>query len=139
VRAKIPPLHHTAEGIVPKLELTEAGATQNVALWVGKSFQLKGDGLFAAGRTKSHKFVFVLHFAVEPQSASVVHAQFRPPLVPDPVASDVAGHASVPASAPHWQAPVVASIVEDAARHVSLALTTQTDLSAPPPPAIQIV
>ena len=42
VRAKIPPLHHTAEGIVPKLELTEAGATQNVALWVGKSFQLKG-------------------------------------------------------------------------------------------------
>ena len=52
VRAKIPPLHHTAEGIVPKLELTEAGATQNVALWVGKSFQLNGAGLFAVGSTK---------------------------------------------------------------------------------------
>lgn len=83
--------------------------------------------------------MLALHLAVGPQSASVVHAQFRPPLVPDPVAVAVAGHASVPASGPHWQAPVAASMVEGTARQDSLALTTQTDLSAPPPPAIQIV
>jgi len=52
VRAKIPPLHHTAEGIVVLFQLTDAGARQNVGLSDGGSFQLKGDGLFASGRTK---------------------------------------------------------------------------------------
>jgi hypothetical protein len=52
VRAKIPPLHHTAEGIVVLFQLTDAEATQNVALCDGGSFQLKGEGLFGSGRTK---------------------------------------------------------------------------------------
>jgi hypothetical protein len=69
----------------------------------------------------------------------VAHWQFRPLLVSGPVGCDVDGHASVPLSVPHWHPPVEALIVEGLARHDSVALTTHADLSAPPPPAIQIV